>query len=84
MGTHLGRKPGIFSSKNDSIKWHIEQTGYTKCITDGALGAEPPAAGDGDGLGGSPKTLGYFCDSLEKLAILTSSLDNVSHVFKAI
>ena len=38
----------------------IEQTGNTKCITDGALGAELPAAGDGDGLGGKPQNAGIF------------------------
>ena len=61
----------------------VEKASVLKRITDGGLGAEPPAAGGYGGLGQSPKPLGNFCKFLEKKAILIP-LDHISHVFKAI
>ena len=54
-----------------------------KRITDGGLGAEPPAAGDNEGMEQSPQPLGDFCKFLYKKDILIL-LDHISHVFTAI
>ena len=51
-----------------------------KRITDGGLGAEPPAAGDHGGLEAKTPAAGRF---FEKLAILLR-LDHKSHKFRAI
>ena len=51
-----------------------------KCITDGGLGAGPPAAGGFQGLGAKPPAVGRF---FGKKAILMP-LDHISQVFRAI
>ena len=43
---------------------------HLKRITDGGLRTEPPAAGGQGVWGRSPKSLGDFCNLLQKLAIL--------------
>ena len=50
-----------------------------KRITNGDLGAEPPAAGGYGGLGARPQPLGDFCKFLRKKAILIP-LDHISHI----
>ena len=55
-----------------------------KCITDEGLGAEPPAARGHVGLRAPPPTAGrFFCNFLEKLAILMP-LDHNLHQFRII
>ena len=45
---------------------NVEKDSVLKRITDGSLGAEPPAAGGYGDLGQSPQPLGDFCKFLEK------------------
>ena len=53
---------------------------YVKRVTEGGLGAEPPAAGGCGDLGVKPPVARQF---LEEITILMS-LNYVSHVFRAI